>query len=194
MNHRSATVRRAFAVALAATVAGLMLVLPAAAAPLVRELQSGGGIGSEELCGEDWSVESSFAGLFMLKAGRHGDPTPFYFNNESYRNVYTDPADPTRGFIVSGHALFRDLSVTLVSGTVYRFESIQVGQPTVISSLDGRIVARDRGRLGFSFLVDTKGSSNPDDYELLESGPATVAGPHPIGDAMCDYIAEALGD
>ena len=39
----------------------------------------------------------------MLKAGRHGDPTPFFFNLERYTNAYTDPADAARGFIISGH-------------------------------------------------------------------------------------------
>ena len=45
-----------------------------------------------------------------------------------------------------------------------------------------------------SFLVDTHGSSNPDDYGLLDAGPTSTSGPHPIADSMCDFVSEALGD
>jgi hypothetical protein len=186
------TLRRAGTVTFAVVAVAAIVAAPVVAGPLVREHRTGGDSYSEELCGEEWTVESSFEAVFMLKSGRHGDPTPFFFNLERYANVYTDPADATRGFVISGHSLFKDLRITRLSGTVYRFDSIQVGQPMVISSLNGKVVARDRGRLAMSFLVDTHGSSNPEDYELLDIGPTSVSGPHPIAESMCAFVVEAL--
>jgi hypothetical protein len=178
--------------ALLAAVLALLLAAPVAAAPLVRIHLSGTDSFTEELCDEEWSVESSFTTLSMLKAGKHGDPTPSFFANESYRNLYRDPADESRGFVLSGHSLFSDIHVTLVSGTLYRFDSMQVGRPIVVSSLDGRVIGADRGRLAWQFLVDTHGSSDPDDYELLDASVVASSGPHPIGDAPCGLIAEAI--
>jgi hypothetical protein len=194
MIHLNGTLRRMCAIALAATLAGFMIVLPVAAAPIARGEQSGTDSYTEELCDEDWSVESSFTLSFKLKAGRHGNPTPLFFSHDSYVNIYTDPADATRGFVISGHSLFKDQRATLVSGTIYLLDTVQVGQPMVISSLDGRVVARDRGRLAFIFLVDTHGSSDLDDVEVLDFDPTTASGPHPIADAMCEFVAEALED
>jgi hypothetical protein len=170
----------------------LLLAAPVAAAPLVHTHLSGSDSFTEELCDEEWSVESSFDALFMLKAGHQGDPTPLFFYRESYRNVYTDPADASRGFVISGHALFKDVAATRISGTTYVFDSMQTGQPIVISTLDGHVVGRDRGRVTWQFLVDTHGSNDPNDYEVLDVTDLATNGPHPIGEEPCPLVVKAL--
>jgi hypothetical protein len=170
----------------------LLLAAPVAAAPLVRTQLSGSDSFTEELCDEEWSVENSFEALFMLKAGHQGDPTPLFFYRESYRTVYTDPEDDSRGFVISGHTLFKDVAATRISGTTYQFDSMQAGQPMVISTLDGHVIGRDRGRATWQFLVDTHGSSDPNDYEVLDVTDLATNGPHPIGEEPCSLVAEAL--
>ena len=87
--------RRIRTLLLALAVSGL--ATPVLAAPLAHEHYSGtDSFTVDDLCGTDWSVEVTFSGNFMLKAGRHGDATPYYFDNYSYVEVWTDVTDPTQ--------------------------------------------------------------------------------------------------
>ena len=110
--------------------------------------------------------------------------------------MYTDPSDPDRGFVISDNGLFvKDVHVTLISGTLYEFSSIAVGR-SAISTLDGRAIAADTGHVSWTFLIDTHGSVDLDDYELLDGTMTKVSGRHPIldsGDGACELIMEAIG-
>ena len=107
----------------------------------------------------DWSVEATFSGNFMLKAGRHGSP-PYFFDNYRYREVWTDLSAPTRMVIHQGNALWRDHKITLVEGTTYHFEVIEAGQPSTWWTVDGEPIFRDRGSIVWAFTVDTLGDDN----------------------------------
>jgi hypothetical protein len=171
--------------------------VPALAAPLDRGSFGEVETGADEVCGEEWNVEMTFAGHFMIKAGHGGDPTPYYFDNTSERFVYTDPNDPERGFVTSSNTVFKDVKITLVSGTVYRFESMRVGTST-LETLGGRKVAHDQGQEQWVFTIDTKGGSDLEQYEGLGEELIRTTGKHPLSEAddpaFCALVDEAIGD
>ena len=196
--YRIASPRRNAPALLCALALGAALAPTAAAAPLDRFHYSETNMSVEEVCGEEWSVTAVDRGTFMLKQGRHGDPTPYFFQNYQSESVYTDPGDPTRGFVLSSNGLLKDLRITLIEGTTYEFLTLDVGQPSTISTLDGRAVARDRGRIAWRFVIDTKGGTDLDQYEILEAEPVAVNGQHPIlgvdDEAFCGLVADAIGE
>lgn len=175
------------------------LVIPAAAAPIEHEHYEGTDTFLvEDFCGTDWSVEATFEGNFMLKAGRRGDPTPYFFDNYRYHEVWTDVNDASRQFIHEGNALWRDQRITLVEGTTYHFVVHEVGQPSVGRTIDGDVVFRDRGLIVWEFTVDTKGDADLSNDEFVsDEGPTSIHGPHPdllaSEEETCALIEETLG-
>jgi hypothetical protein len=164
--------------------AGLLLSAiaePTIARPLEHEHYSGSdSFTAEDLCGTDWNVDVTFSGNFMLKAGRAGDPTPYFFDNYEYYQVWTDANDPSHSVIHEGNGLYKDLRITLVEGTIHHFQALEAGQPSVWRSLDGAILFRDRGSIIWEFTVDTKGDDDLDNDEFLDfEGPTVIRGPHP---------------
>ena len=157
-------------------------LIPAVAAkPLVKENYSGSESFDANICGVDLHGELTFSGVFMLKEGRRGDPTPYFFDNYSWQVVWTDPADDSRGFIESGNGMWKDLHIRLIEGTVYEFTVHEVGAPYQITTLDRRKVLRDRGRITWTFIVDTQGDADlSNDVFLTDPTPVSVAGPHPL--------------
>ena len=116
------------------------------AKPLEREHYSGTDSFSFDDCGFQIDGETTFSGLFMLKQGRRGDPTPYFFDNYEYETVYTNPATGA-WFTQSGNGLYKDLQIVNVAGTVYTFEVIEVGRPFEVRDMDGNLVVKDRGHL-----------------------------------------------
>ena len=177
-----------------AFVALVLATTPVWAVAPSHDLQRISTVSETESCGEVWTVASTSTTLLMLRGGSQGDPTPVLLIREQDREVYTDPADSSRGFVLAGNTLFKDLHVTNLGGTIYRFDSMQSGA-TSLSTLDGRVVARDSGRRTFTFVVDTNGSTNPDDFVLISFEPGPVAGPDGIPEdegPFCDLVAEAI--
>jgi hypothetical protein len=179
-----------------AIVAGSALAVdPADAAPLVREHYSGTDSFSFDDCGFLIEGTTTFHGLFMLKEGRRGDPTPYLFDNYDFRDVYTNPATGA-WFTRDGSGMYKDLHIVNVEGTVYRFESMEVGQPFVIRDSDGNLVMRDRGGLRFGFTVDTLGDDNLDNDVFIEGTDVLLAdnGHHPgYYIDFCDLAADLIG-
>jgi hypothetical protein len=173
------------------------LAVSAAAKPLVKENYSDSFGFDEVICGVDLHGEVPFSGVFMLKEGRPGDPTPYFFDNYRWQLIWTDPEDDSRGFIESGKGMWKDLHIRLIEGTVYEFTIHEVGVPYQIKTLDGRSVHRDRGRITWTFIVDTQGDSDlENDVFLTVPTPASVAGPHPLlemdGDTWCTTVLSLL--
>ena len=81
--------------------------------------------------------------------------------------MFTNPATGA-SFTRHGEGMYKDLHIVNVEGTVYRFESMEVGQPFVISDSDGNVVVRDRGRLLTGFTVDTLGDDNLDNDVFID--------------------------
>ena len=188
------TLRRVTSRAAIAALTASLFAIPVAASQLEHEVIASTDSFMAELCGEDWSVVETTSGFFVLKAGQHDGP-PRFFANLRAEAVYTDPDDPDRGFILSSNDLQKDLRATLVTGTTYQIDNIHVGQPSVVSTLDGQTLARDRGRITWSFTIDTMGDDDPGNDVLLGSEIVDVAGPHPSpgDDELCDLIDSING-
>ena len=179
-----------------AIVAGSTFVTgPADAAPLEREHYSGTDSFSFEDCGFLIEGTTTFSGVFMLKQGRSGDATPYLFDNYSHDIVYTNPATGT-WFTLHGEGMYKDLRIVTVEGTVYRIESMEAGQPIVISDSDGNDVVRDRGRLLTGFTVDTLGDDNLDNDIFIEGTFELLAdnGSHPgFYEDFCNIATDLIG-
>lgn len=149
-------------------------------APLVREHYSGTDTFSFNDCGFQIDGITEFSGVFMLKAGRGGDPTPYLFDNYEYRTVYTNPLTG-QWFEISGNGLFNELHIVNVTGTVYTFEAVEVGRPFELRDMDGNVILRDRGHLRYTFSVDTLGDANIDNDIFMEGSFELIAdnGRHP---------------
>jgi hypothetical protein len=175
---------------------GLLIgsVAPALASAVERQVVVEKGVSSEEACGLVWSVRINSKTVSTLKAS-HGNLPPKFSARTRYRTVFTDLSNPDRGFVRTGKGLFKDLYVRHVRGTTYEFRSLDIGRST-ISTLGGKTIAADRGRIAWTFLIDTHGSFDPDDYELLDGTITKVSGPHPIlesGDDGCEMILDGIG-
>jgi hypothetical protein len=161
-------------------------------APLVREHYSF--LVNEHFtdteCGDpidiDYVAEGS--GVFMLKAG-HEDPTPSYFDNYQLIETFTNAAnDKTLTLLHQG--LFKWQTIEHVEGTIYRLTTQETGRPVVVQGPDGQRVLFDRGLVRVTWLVDTKGDSDPFNDEFLEMLGSQTGGPHPVfeGADFCDAL------
>jgi hypothetical protein len=87
--------------------------------------------------------------------------------------------------------LFKDQRIELVEGTIYRFTAIETGRPVSGIAPDGTKINLDRGRIRYTFFIDTQGDADPGNDEFLAEAEPDVAGPHPVfvGDAgFCDLL------
>ena len=81
---------------------------------------------------------------------------------------------------IKHQGLYKDLRIVRVEGTIYLFTAIETGRPVVVFGPDGERLIFDRGRIRYSFAVDTKGDADLSNDEFVEGFEPDVAGPHPI--------------
>jgi hypothetical protein len=166
-------------------VAALVLTsaAPVAAAPIEREHYEfdESELFTETECGEpitlDYHVEGS--GVFMLKQGRGGDPTPYYFDNYSAVETFTNTANEKTATL-EHQGMTKDVKIELVEGTIYRFTALESGRPIVAYGPDGERLIFDAGHIRYSWLIDTQGDADLENDVFLEEGEPQVAGPHPV--------------
>jgi len=182
---------------LASTMLAAGLAASAIAAPLEREHYSGSDEGVWDDCGPTLHFEVTFRGLFILKEGRAGDPTPFLTDNYEWHTINSNPANG-KWFSERGQGTYKDLRITNLHDTVYRFVAQESGSPYRIRTSDGRIVVTDRGLLRYTFDVDTKGDDDLSNDEFL-SGPDLLAdhGSHAVfhmtSEEYCAIVNDLLG-
>jgi hypothetical protein len=173
----------------AASLLVLVLAAPALAKPLDSGTFSGTDSGTE--CGT-YARESTFSGWFMIK-----DATPatdgqfFYFENRvEYTDVITNP-ESGAFFTVTGSSLFKEARARLVEGSVFTYETIEAGQPFVVTDMTGKVVLRDVGVIEASYVFDSLGDSAPGGVQLQDPTLVRVAGPHPGFEETFDFCALA---
>jgi hypothetical protein len=186
--------RAVFTGALCAGALVLGLPVTVGAKPLQREHYSfqDSDTFTDTDCGAPITIDytAEFSGLFMLKKGRAGDPTPYYFDNYSGVETYTNTANGKTAMLVH-QGLYKDQRIEHVEGTIYRFTAIETGRPVTAYGPDGKKLVFDAGRIRYSFLVDTKGDSDLSNDEFLGDDEPQVAGPHPVffGEVtFCDLL------
>lgn len=152
----------------------------AAAQPLEQERYEGTNSFTVDDCGFPIEAVTTFSGLFILKQGRAGDPTPYVLDRFDVSTVYTNPVTGAR-FTISGNGLYKDMRLSQVSGTIYRLDAMEVGRPFQVRDSAGRLVIADHGRLLFTGLLDTKGDADLGNDEFLDGTFQVLAdnGAHP---------------
>ena len=180
----------------AAVCVGAILVAasPVSAEPIERERYSfqESDTFTETECGDPMTIEyaGDFSGLFMLKSGRRGDPTPYVFDNYSGVETYTNVANGKTA-TVQHEGFYQDLRIEHLEGTVYEITAVESGRPFVVTGPDGTKLISDRGRIFVHFTVDTKGDADLGNDEFLSFDDPEVAGPHPIffdEAGFCDLV------
>jgi hypothetical protein len=139
--------------------------------------------------------ETTFSGSFSIK-----EATPatngqfFYFTQQlEYTDVITNP-ETGAFFTVSGRSLFKEVRAQLVEGSTFKYRTIEVGQPFVITDMDGNVVLRDSGLIEVTYVFDSLGDSAPGGVLLEEPTLTLVAGPHPGLDLdFCALANELIG-
>ena len=169
-------------------------VPPALARPLEREHYEHSDGYTFDDCGFTVHNEVVATGLLMLRAPvREGQP-PRWFDNYEVHETLTALG---RTLHIDHQGLYQDLSAERVAGTVFRFSSIESGQPFVVRDEAGRVLVRDRGVLQSSFEIDTKGTTTLDDDELVEGSFQVTGdrGAHPAfyGLVDCEWLAGYFG-
>ncbi|HET7828326.1 MAG TPA: hypothetical protein VFL03_02105 [Candidatus Limnocylindrales bacterium] len=143
--------------------------------------------------GEGWGN-----GMFTLKKGRNGDPTPYFFDNYESHFITRNPANG-KWFREDGQGMYKDLRIVNVEGTIYTFQAIESGRPYTLTDQDGNRVYFDRGLLVRQFMVDTKGDDDLDNDEFIDGSFSILAdrGDHPgfyIEDWCQEVVIPLLGD
>ena len=189
--------KRRIALSIMAVIAAVGVAwAPVAAAPLVREAYSWEDAGAWDDCGIPLTFEAHGRGLFMLKMGRAGDPTPYLSDNYEWHWINRNPANG-KWFAEDGNGLYKDARIVNVEGTLYSFEAIEVGRPYVITSMDGDRVLWDRGLLRYQFDVDTQGDSDLDNDEHLTFQLIAEHSAHPIWhqtfEEYCELVLDLVG-
>ena len=161
-------------------VALLMLAVaaPAQARPLERENYSGTDSFDFDDCGFVIHDEVTFKGVFMLKAPwSDGAPPRFFDNYEQHETLSANG----RWLTIDHQGMYKDLRITLVSGTIYQFVTEESGQPYVVRDSDGNVLIHDRGLLRATFQVDTLGDTDLDNDIFIEGSWELLAdhGRHP---------------
>ena len=151
---------------------------------------------SYEDCGFLVEVTVEGSGQFRLRPGRHGDATPYYFDNYEWHAIHTNPENGL-WFREDGNGLYRDLKITNLEGTIYTFVAQETGRPYSLTAMDGTKVIVDRGRLLTTFQVDTKGDDDLSNDEFIEGSWALLAdnGAHPgfYLEDFCEIVQDLIG-
>jgi hypothetical protein len=176
------------AVSLGALILGFSSV--AGAAPLEREHYSFETTDTftDTECGDPITIDyaAQFSGVFMLKKGRAGDPTPYFFDNYSGVETFTNTANNKTATLLH-QGLFKDVRIEHVDGTVYQITAIETGRPVVAIGPEGNKLITDRGRIRYTFFIDTQGDSDPSNDVFLGELAPEVAGPHPVFFGVVDF-------
>jgi hypothetical protein len=166
---------------------GLLVALPANAAPIVNGPYAGTDSFTE--C-DRFQVESTFSGRAMIKDATPATDGQFFYaqDNYQYRDVITNPA--TGEFvIVRGNGIIKEIQPRQMEGSVFTFLTHEAGQPFVVEDMSGRVVLRDRGMITLSYVFDTLGDSAPGGVFLEDPVVVRVSGPHPGFEEAFDFCA-----
>jgi hypothetical protein len=186
---------RGWLVLLCASLAAISLRTASAAEAKVidRQRYSFTDVSHERTCGRDLTVETTTSGMSMTKSSHGGLPSRSY-NNYNVHEVLTDAAG--EGYIIDLSGLYNEVRVRHVRGSLYRYTGKSVGQVFTIRALDGKAVERNSGLLEITFLLDTKGDSDPGNDVYFDFRLVKIAGTQPLQtqtDAeFCSVIEEAV--
>lgn len=148
-------------------------------------------------CGPTVNGDVDATGVFELRKQRLPRP-PYLSDDYEYHIVSTNP-DNGKWFREDGYALYEDIRITHVRGTIFQFVSREKGRPYTLTDMYGNRLFADHGTLVTTFQVDTKGDDELWNDEFIEGSFEVVreTGNHDAfffdGD-FCDIVRDLLGD
>ena len=174
----------------------LALAPPAHAEVILHEKFADSFSDDFELCGIPVHTEFEFSGVTHLRVGK-GDQDSAFFLLLRIRTTETI-TNPANGefLVIEGDSLQHHTKATPVGGSVFRFTSVEAGQPFVLRDMTGAVLLRDRGVIRTTILFDTLGDDTPGGVTLEELD-VSVAGPHPgffmDEDGFCALVQDLIG-
>jgi uncharacterized protein (DUF2147 family) len=168
--------------AIAAVLAAAWAV-PAQAERYEHSIESGTDTEFFEECGKQLRRDVVFSAKSITRTGKGELDTAFFGHFQvDFVDTITNLANG-KFYTIEGHVLNKDVKAVPQGGTLFVFDTIEVGQPFTVTDMSGEIRIRERGQLRFTYLFDTEGNDGPDGNPApggitLEDLDVKVAGPH----------------
>jgi hypothetical protein len=164
---------------------------PAAAQVIDRDLYSFTETTFFTACdGVDVQVVDNFRGQFKIRL-HDSESKAYVFDNYTDDSVYTN-LQTHRSWTTKSNFVHLDVSIELVSGTVYRYTWQDAGTFKIFDET-GKLDRHSNGLIRESALVDTKGNLDLEDDEYLTQLSFTMRGHYPDGDFCADLEAFTTG-
>lgn len=142
-------------------------------------------------CGYPLDVVIDFEGQLVIRDTKGGEA---FRGSDRYefRAVVTNPENG-KWFVVRGSGLFNEIRAKHVEGDIYEFVAHESGQLFVLEDADGNVIARDTGRIEYTFLFDTLGDGQPGG-EFVTEPDIDLAGRFPSHDLdYCETVDRLVG-
>ena len=190
------SLRRCLATAGVLALAAMAWALPAQAEVILHQKFADSFSEDFELCGIPVHSDFAFSGVTHVRVGKGDlDSAFFLLLRIQTTETITNPANG-KFFVIEGTTLLHDTKATPVGGSMFRFTSVEAGQPFVLKDMAGAVLLRDRGVIRTTILFDTLGDDTPGGVTLEEID-VRVAGPHPgffmDDDAFCGVVQDLIG-
>ena len=174
----------------------LAFAAPAQATVVVREHYTQPYSDDFEACGFQIHLDGLASGNFRIRAGKHKLASAFFANdNYEFSETWTNTTNG-KTLTIWGNAVIRDVTARHVSGSIFKFTTVESGRPFNLSDADGNVLIRDRGAIRHTYLFDTEGDDTPGGV-FLEELSVRVSGPHPgfnmPEEEFCAVITPLLG-
>jgi hypothetical protein len=174
------SIRRSLAIA---AVLAAAWAVPAQAEIYENTRESGSFSEEFEECGKQLRADVTYSAKSITRTGKHDLDTAFFghFQVDGVETI-TNLANG-RFYTIEHHSMAKDTKAVPQGGTLFIFDTIEVGQPFTVRDMSGEIVLRERGQLRWTYLFDTLGNDGPDGTpvpggETLEDLAVKIAGPH----------------
>jgi hypothetical protein len=176
----SSSIRRSLAIA---AVLAAAWAVPAQA-EIYENIREAGSFSEDfEECGKQLRSDVVFSASSLTRTGKHDLDTAFFGHFQvDFVDTITNLANG-KFYTIEGHVLNKDVKAIAQGGTLFVFDTIEVGRPFTVTDMSGETRIRERGQLRFTYLFDTLGNDGPDGTPVpggitLEDLDVKVAGPH----------------
>ncbi len=152
------SLRRSLAIA---AVLAAAWAVPAQAEIYEHERFAGTESNEFEECGMQLRSDVEFSATSITRVGKHKLDTAFFGHfMVDFVDTVTNLANG-KFFTVEGNVLNKDVKAERVSGSIFKFVTIEAGRPFTLTDMSGETVIRERGQLRFTYLFDTEGDDIP---------------------------------
>ncbi len=156
---------------------------PAQAERYEHTTESGSFTDTFEECGKELRQDTVFSSKSITRTGKGDLATAFFGHFQvDFVDTITNLANG-KYYTIEGHLMSKDTKAVPQGGTLFVFDTIEVGQPFTVTDMNGVTRIRERRQLRFKYLFDTGGNDGPDGNPApggitLQDISVKIAGPH----------------